>query len=117
MRGGFGRLTTSEDPADIREFVLARLAELDTTPRDRYWRRNALGMTKAEAIADAPRFGRLDLRITLGEIRVLRSCATRRGMTLRPWLRAALATAAIACEGVAAEEIPTLAGHGLLGPR
>lgn len=107
----------ADDPEAVRAYVEMRLAQLDTTPRDRYWRRKALGMDRADAIALAPRYGRLDLHVTVGELRVLRDCARRRGLGLRPWVRAAVATAAIACDDVDPATIPSLAAHGLLGPR
>jgi hypothetical protein len=107
----------ADDPRAISAFVAQRLAAMDHTPRDRYWRRRALGMSMADAIDSAPRYGRLDLHLTVGEIRVLRDCAKGRDLGLRPWVRAAVATAAICCDDVDPAMIPSLAGPGLLGPR
>ena len=104
-----------DDPYAVRAYIDERLARLDTTPRSRTWRRNALGMDKADAIAEAPRFSRIGIRLTVSEVRVLRHCAARRDMTLSSWLRAALATAAVACDDVPIDEVPTLATAGLLG--
>lgn len=105
------------DDKELRQWVSSCLAALDTTPRARNWRQKAVGMPKADAIAMVPRYGRLDLRLTTGELRILQHCADAREMTLRGWLRAATATAAVCCEGMDREELPSLMSAGLLVPR
>lgn len=102
---------------EIAAYVTTRLRELDTTPRDKRWRTKALGMTMGEAIASAPRWTMVDLRMTIGEVRVMRDCAKARGMNLRQWIRAAVATTAVCCDHVEPSMIPSLMDKGLLEPR
>jgi hypothetical protein len=105
------------DDAAIAAWVRERLAALDAAPRDPRWRHKALGMTRGEAAATAHRDVRLDITLPVGEMRVLRDCAAARGLPVRAYVRRALGTVVVACDGVPVEMVGHLAKGGLLGGR
>jgi hypothetical protein len=105
------------DDEAIAAWVRTRLAVLDTTPRDRLWRKRALGVARSVAIASAPKWGYISFPIPPAEMSVLRRRAEARGMSVQGYVKAAVATALVACDGIERDDIPTLSGPGLVGPR
>lgn len=101
---------------EVAEWVRRTVAALDVTPRDPRWRHKALGMTRAEAVSAAPLRYRLDLQVPVGEMRVLRRLAERRGLGVRAYVRRLIATALLAVEGLDADDVPSLCEGGLIRP-
>jgi hypothetical protein len=108
------KFPTNDD--EIKEWVSARLAALDDTPRNPRWRHKALGMPRGVAIGMAPREQRLDLWIPVSEVRVLNDCAKGRELGTRAYMRRAIATVAVVCDDIDPGMIPSLYGGGLIGP-
>lgn len=104
------------DDEEIAQWVRSQLTALDTTPRQRRWRARALGMSKGEALAAAPRTTRIDIDVPIGETRILRVAAQARGMALSAYVRRAVATVLVASDRVEPDAIPWLASDGLIGP-
>ena len=102
--------------AEVAAWVRVRLELLDRAPAAKGWRHRALGMTRAEAIAQAGRDVRVDLRIPLGEVRIVHEVCRRREIGARAYLRRALGTMLVVCDGVEPAELPYLTSGGLLGP-
>lgn len=110
------RLPTNEDAAVIRRAIDEVLAEMDDTPRNRAWKFRALGTTNSEALADVPRGVRLDMRLSIPEMRVLRTVAADRGISVRGYARRAVGTVLIACDDVDPDAIMGLAKGGMILP-
>lgn len=104
------------DDAAVAAWVRERLAEMDDTPRNKMWRTRAQGMPFSVAMSYAPTIYRLDLRIPVGEMRVLNDVAKSRGLPTRTYLRRAVATVMVACDGVDPSMIPSMVQTGLIGP-
>lgn len=109
-------MSLPSDDAAIAAWVSARLAEFDDSPRDKAWRRKALGMPRPVALAMAPREYRLDLRIPVGEMRLVNDVAKAHGLGTRTYLRRVLATMMVVVDDVDPEMLPYLAHGGLIGP-
>lgn len=109
------KLPRGEDWDLVADAVGKALAEADERPRRVDWRHRAIGMTRAEAMAIVPRKTRLDLTVPLGEMRMIRAAAQRRGLTVRGYLRRALATIMV-CDGFDPDEMPMLSRGGPLVP-
>jgi hypothetical protein len=105
------------DDADIIAWVQARLRALDTTPRDKRWRRKALGVPLPVALASAPKWGYISIPIPPAEMAVLRRRAEGRSMSVQGYVKAAVATVLVACDNIEREDIPLLSGPGLVAPR
>jgi hypothetical protein len=103
------------DDAAIVAWVKTELAALDATPRERNWRRRAIGGTVGSVMAEVPLHTKLDLRVPRTEMRVLREAAERRGIGVRTYLRRAIATCLL-CDGWSPESMAYFAEGGLLGP-
>ncbi|HEY6414821.1 MAG TPA: hypothetical protein VIX41_01245 [Acidimicrobiales bacterium] len=109
----FESLPRSED---VGAWVAAVLAQIDRTPRDSFWRHKALGTTRADVIAEVPRDTRIDIRIPIGEWRYLRRVAEARGLNLRTYLRRAVGTIVVACDGATVDDVPSLLKGGPILP-
>jgi len=101
---------------DVAEVVAQELELLDSSKRRANWKYRALGATVAEVVAEVPTKTRLDVNVPVGELRVVRRLAEARGLTLRAYLRRALATAVV-CDGVDPADVPVLTKGGPLRPR
>lgn len=104
------------DDDDITEWVRRRLLALDTTPRNKMWRRNALGVSRTVALASAPKWGHITFPIPPAEMSILRRCAEARGTSVQGYARAAVGTALVALDDIGRDALPML-GADLLGPR
>lgn len=100
---------------EVRAWVRAAMQAVDAVPRRKNWRFRALGCSYGEAMADAPRTGRVGLEIPVGEMRILRELAAERGIGVETLVRRALATWMSAIGDVDPDSIPTLARGGILG--
>lgn len=109
------RLPRTENDEEISRAVAKALEELDDRPRQRDWRRRA-GHVPSLVLVDTPSYVRLDVRIPIGEMRIMRLLAEEREISVRSYLRRALATVMVACDGVPHEELPILAKGGLIWP-
>jgi len=99
---------------EVKAWVRTAIRALDSTERQRNWRFRALGCSVGEAMADAPRDGRVGLKIPVGEMRILREVAKERGFRVETLVRRALATWLVAVADVDPEELPFLAHGGML---
>ena len=108
-------IPTTDD--EIAAWVRTRLAVLDTTPRDKLWRRRALGVPRTVALASAPRSGHITFPIPTAEMSILRRRAEARGMSVQGYVRSAVGMALVVCDDVPRDEIPALTQDGLIGPR
>lgn len=108
----------SSDEA-VREWIRQSILILDDTPRRPFWRWHVQdGKGLAQILAEsAPRQHRLDIRIPVGEMRVVLDAAKDRELGVRTYMRAALGTCMVACDGYSPEYIPSLTAPGLLRPR
>lgn len=101
---------------EVAAWVKAAVQALDDTERKPNWRYRALEMSMGEALAEAPRFTRLTVKVPVGEMRIVRDVAKRREMPVDPMLRRAFGTWLVAVEGVDPVLLPWLTKGGILGP-
>ena len=106
-----------DDDERVVKWVRERLDELDTTPRNRNWRNRALGMTKAEAAALAPRDVVFTLHVPVGEMRLINDAARRRDLAPARFVRLAIGTILVVCDGLPQDAMTYLLDGGLIGPR
>jgi hypothetical protein len=82
------------------------------------WRYRATGIDVATALGDESlRDARLDVRLNIGEARLVTAAAQARGIGTRSYVKRALGTMLVVCEGVPAEELPSMLKGGLVRPR
>jgi hypothetical protein len=110
-------VTLPDSDAAVAAWVKQRLWALDNEPTYRKWRERALGMPRPVALASAPREYRLDFRVPVSEMRLLNDVAKARELGTRTYVKRALATVMVACDGVDPAMIRSLSGPGLIGPR
>ena len=105
------------DDLENARWVRDRLNELDVTPRKPNWRYRASGMTQGQAAALAPRVVTLNLRIPVGEMRIVNDVAARRGVSASKLIRRCVGTILVACEDYPVEAVPFLLDGELVMPR
>lgn len=102
---------------EIADWVAAALTALDDRPRDKMWRYRAAG-PMAEAIGvDDTRIARFPLVMPVGEARMLHDAVKRRGLTRYQYVRRAVGTILVVCDGFEVSDFPVMLNHGLLGPQ
>lgn len=106
----------SDDEA-VAAWVSEQLAALDTRPRDRLWRRKVLGCSIGYALSEVPRDVRLDITLPVAEMRVLRRTAESRDLGVREYVRRAIGTVLVVCDGYHPDDIAHLTRGGLIGER
>lgn len=99
---------------EVRAWVRMACIALEQTPRVRNWKFKALGMSTGEALADAPRDGRIGFAVPVGEMRILRVLAKERGIGVEPLVRRGFATWMCAVGDVDPEDVPSLGRGGML---
>jgi hypothetical protein len=99
--------------AEVREWVAYQMTVIDETPRHPRWRYRAAG-PMGEALADAPRSFRLNLRVPVGEMRVLRDVAASRGIGADTLARRAIGTWLVAVGEVDPAALPYFCRGGLV---
>jgi hypothetical protein len=114
----FGLIPVDADDATVAAWIERVLVAMDQTPRNQRWRYRATGMTMAEALGhESLRDARLDVRITLGEARMVNDAARARDVGTRTFMKQSIGTILAVCDGVPPEELPSMLKHGLVRPR
>jgi hypothetical protein len=114
----FGLIPVDADDATVAAWIERVLTAMDQTPRNPRWRYRATGMTMAEALGqESLREARLDVKITVGEARMVHQAAAARGIATRAYMKQAIGTVMAVCDGVPPGELPSLLKHGLVKPR
>lgn len=107
-----------DDDEAVSRWIEHELIALDESAHERYWRFRAGGTPAAALAAVDLREIRIDMKVPVGEARMINDVAAGRGLKTRTYVRRALGSILVVCDGLSPDDVPSLLGEdGVIRPR